>query len=126
MNPFVVVVGTDQPEPSEQLRDELRASGVSCVVLAEPDPQAAGSLVPACVALAAAGISALVATRSALPPALLEELDGSVSRVLVVWPPAKVTAEDLRARGWIPAEGEVYTDDELATVTARLRDLGYA
>jgi hypothetical protein len=126
MNPFTVVVGAEHIEPSLRLRDELRARGVRCVVLAESGHSTADAPTSACTALAAAGISTLVVTDPAGPSPLLPDLRRNLPRVLAAQPSAEATVDDLQARGWIPAQGEVYTADELETVTARLRELGYA
>lgn len=123
MKPFTVILGADQIESAFRLVGELRTRGVSCVVVSEPTHLATAVPASACVALAAAGISTVVVGGS-FP--LLEHLRASAPQVLVTREYPAATIDDLRARGWIPAEGEAYTDDELETVTARLQELGYA
>lgn len=126
MNSFIVVVAAEHAESSIRLRDELRARGVSCVVLAEQDSSGAGSAASACTALAEAGIAAIVSTDLARQSAVLDDLSRQLPRVLSALPSAAATVGDLQARGWLPARSEVYTADELALVTARLQELGYA
>jgi hypothetical protein len=126
MNPIVVIVSTTGLEATRSLRDELRARSVRCAVLAEPDPCDTQTLASACAALAGDGISAIVATGRTHQARLLADLERCPARVLATQSPAESIVSELEARGWIPASDEVYTDDELRAVTARLRDLGYA
>lgn len=126
MSPFTVVVRAEDVGPSLRLRDELHAKGVSCVVLAEPGGGAAGIQVPACAALVAAGIAVLLFAGPAFPPSLLDDLRRRLPRVAEARSSVEATVDDLGRRGWILTGGEVYTEDELETVTARLRELGYA
>jgi predicted AlkP superfamily phosphohydrolase/phosphomutase len=109
-----------------RLRDELRARGVPCVVLVESDGFAAEAPTSACAALAAASISTVVVADPARLPSLVADLHRNLPRVVAAQHSAEATVDDLEATGWIPARGEVYTEDELETVTARLQELGYA
>ena len=126
MNPVTVVVGAQDVSPYLWLRDELRARGMPCVVLVETGGSATEAASAACAALAAGGISTVVVADPAHAPALAADLGRGLPRTLSAQPTAAATADALQDRGWIPARDEVYTEDELATVTARLRELGYA
>jgi len=119
MTPIAVVL--DDLALSLRLRDELRARGVHCVLAVERDPVAKDEIVAACVALAAAGISAVVATDPASAPALVAALPRALPALLSV----DATLDALEAREWLPPQ-DVYTEEELRRVTARLQDLGYA
>lgn len=119
MTPIAVVV--DDLSLSLRVRDDLRARGVHCVLVVERDPASKDEIIPACAALAAAGISAVVATGPASAPALVAGLP----RALLALPSAEATIDALDAREWLPPQ-DVYTEEELRRVTARLQDLGYA
>ena len=126
MNPVTVVVGAQDIGPSVWLQNELRARGMPCVVVIETDGSAPEAASSACTALAAGGISTVVVADPAHSSALAADLGRWLPRTLAAPPSAEATVDALQARGWIPARGEIYTEDELATVTARLRELGYA
>ena len=126
MNPLTVVVGATDTGPSLGLRNELRARGMPCVVLVETGGPVTEAASAACTALASAGISTVVVADPAHSSALAADLGRELPRTLAARPSAEATLDALQDRGWIPARGEVYTEDELETVTARLRELGYA
>ena len=126
MIPIVVIVSTTGIEAMCWLRDELRARSMRCAVLAEMDPCDTQTLVAACAALVGDGLSVIVVMSRASQAPLLADLERCTARVLVTQSPAETIVSELEARGWIAASDDIYTDDELLTVTARLRDLGYA
>jgi len=126
MNPVTVVVGAQDLGPSVWLRNELCARGMPCVVLVEADGSATEAASSACAALAADGISTVVVVDPAHLSALAADLGRGLPRTLAAEPSPEATVDALQARGWIPAREEIYTEDELETVTARLRELGYA
>jgi hypothetical protein len=122
MMPITVVTGAEDIELSVRLRDQLRGREPPCVLLVEGD----GVPDDACAALAAAGISSVVHAGPARATSLVETLKRGLPRVVLAGPSADVTIDDCEANGWLPATGEVYTPEELAAVTARLQELGYA
>lgn len=131
MTPIVIVAGAEGMDQSLRVRDELRESGLRCVVLIESDGAAGNAADPdasaaACAALAAAGISSVVHAGPAGAPALLAALERALPHVMPAGPSADATLDDCRARGWLPMPGEVYTPEELDAVTSRLQELGYA
>lgn len=128
MTPFTVVAGAgdEGTAPALRLRDDLRGRDVPCVLLVELAAGPAEVLVRACAALAAAGIATVVLAAPERAADLLTALRRELDRVAAALPSPDTTVADLRDRGWLPAEDEPYTEDELDTVTARLRDLGYA
>ncbi len=96
------------------------------MVLAESGHSTSDTPAPACTALAAVGISTVVAADLARSSSLLADLHRNLPRVLAAQLSTEAVLDDLQARGWIPAQDEIYTEDELETVTARLQELGYA
>lgn len=127
MIPITVVSDATDNEMPWRLRDQLRDRGLPCVLLAETGAVADdASVLAACETLASAGISAVVHADPARAASLTEELGHTLPRVLPAARSAEGTLADCQAKGWVPAQGEVYTEEELAAVTARLQDLGYA
>lgn len=126
MSPFTVFVSAENVESALRLGDELHARGVNCIVLAAPSRSDVDIPVSACAALMAAGIPVVLFAGPVFPSSLFEDLRHSLTRVTQAQPSVDVTVDDLQERGWIPAGGEVYTEAELETITARLQDLGYA
>ncbi|MFD3504212.1 hypothetical protein [Streptomyces sp. NPDC058678] len=122
MTPFTVVTGGDGVEPSLRLRDELRSRDTPCVLLIDP----AEAAVAACSALAQAGISTVVHSAPERVDLLLADLRQELPRVVASQPSAATTVDELETMGWLTDPGEVYTQEELETVTARLQELGYS
>jgi hypothetical protein len=137
MTPIIVVLGSDDLAPAVELCQALSTlPGVVLVV--DRDGADGATTAAACTTLAAAGLSTVVLGRPARADALARELGRSLPRVLATGPSVPAALTQLRARGWLDGDGpdrdaggdaigdDVYTDEELERVTARLRDLGYA
>lgn len=125
MIPITVLVR--EAESAPRVRDRLRERGVPCVLLADDGPVADDEVLRgACEALAAVGISAVIQAGPARAATLATDLARGLPRVLLAAASAADTLDDCQRRQWIPAQGESYTPDELAAVTARLQDMGYA